>query len=468
MYLGKRQKFDWVFALAVSDILAILISLLVTVPLYQRFFPDVDPDDFGRFAGLGNIIVYLVLVFVVLKKSGLYTWAALNTRLFRPVRLAWNLLLAGLGLLALIALMEVPKTHVWRWVVLQTIVAFALVWGARLFVRFIIMEVLKLIPEERIAFVGWSPRTERVVRSLEKEIGRFQAVLGYFEVAGHPELNPPEDKGFKSLGSLDTLDKVHEQQSISLLIVDEVALPPEKLQEIAAVCSRSVINFRMIPSAFDILSKRLSTRVVAGVPLLGIQGVPLDLFHNRLAKRAVDILGALVGLALSGPVILICMFLIKKESPGPAFYRQVRLGRAGRPFDIIKLRSMKLDAEAVSGAKWAVENDPRRLKIGAFLRKSNLDETPQFWNVLKGEMSLVGPRPERPQFVETFSHNVRHYNLRHNCKPGLTSWAAVHGLRGNTSLTDRLDYDLYYFENWSLWLDFKTMIMTLMPPKNAY
>jgi exopolysaccharide biosynthesis polyprenyl glycosylphosphotransferase len=292
-------------------------------------------------------------------------------------------------------------------------------------------------------------------------------VLGYFNPSGN--INPEvEAKGFRCLGNLSELEGLHDKENITLLIVDEAMLEFSQLQELAAVCSRSVINFRLIPSAFDILSTRLSTRVVAGVPLMGIQGVPFDLFHNRVAKRCVDIAGSIVGLILSAPIIMVCAILITRESPGPIFYRQIRLGRGGRTFEIIKLRSMKLDAEKETGAKWAVQDDPRRLKVGAFMRKWNLDETPQFWNVLKGEMSLVGPRPERPQFVESFSQSVRHYNLRHNCKPGLSSWAAVHGLRGNTSLTDRLDYDLYYFENWSLWLDFKTMVFTLLPPKNAY
>ncbi len=129
---------------------------------------------------------------------------------------------------------------------------------------------------------------------------------------------------------------------------------------------------------------------------------------------------------------------------------------------------MRVDAEQNSGAVWAVEDDPRRLRIGIFMRAWNLDELPQFWNVLKGEMSLVGPRPERPELVEGFRDTVRYYNLRHTLKPGLTGWAAVHGLRGNTSLEDRLEYDLYYIENWSLLLDVKIILMTLAPPKNAY
>jgi len=224
----------------------------------------------------------------------------------------------------------------------------------------------------------------------------------------------------------------------------------------------------LIPATFDVWADRLTVRVVSGIPLLGINELHHDHFGNRILKRVVDIAGALVGLALSAPIIAVLAILIRRESPGPIFFRQVRLGLRGKPFEIIKLRSMRVDAEAAQGAVWAVENDPRRTKIGEFMRKWNLDELPQFWNVLHGEMSLVGPRPERPEFVSGFRDSVRYYNLRHTCKPGVTGWAAVHGLRGNTSLEDRLDYDLYYIENWSLFLDFQIMLMTLAPPKNAY
>jgi lipopolysaccharide/colanic/teichoic acid biosynthesis glycosyltransferase len=171
---------------------------------------------------------------------------------------------------------------------------------------------------------------------------------------------------------------------------------------------------------------------------------------------------------LSAPIIIVCAWLIKRESPGSVIYEQQRVGLDGREFTIYKLRSMNLDADKVAGANWTTEGDPRRLRIGAFLRKTNIDETPQFWNVVKGDMSLVGPRPERPEFVRSFNEALQHYNLRHTIKPGITGWAAIHGYRGNTSLADRLDYDLYYIENWSIWLDLKIILFTLRPPKNAY
>jgi lipopolysaccharide/colanic/teichoic acid biosynthesis glycosyltransferase len=159
--------------------------------------------------------------------------------------------------------------------------------------------------------------------------------------------------------------------------------------------------------------------------------------------------------------------LVYMESPGPVFYRQKRRGLGEKEFDMIKLRSMRLDAEA-DGVLITVENDPRRLKIGTLMRSWNLDELPQFWNVLRGDMSLVGPRPERLESVDKYEDTIRYYNLRHTCKPGLTGWAAVHGLRGNTSIEERIEYDLYYVENWSLLLDLKIMFLTLSPPKNAY
>jgi len=229
-----------------------------------------------------------------------------------------------------------------------------------------------------------------------------------------------------------------------------------------------IVSLRMIPWSSDIWTDGLTVHVVDGVPLIGLKDLRIDRSGNRIARRIVDIAGALVGLILSAPLIAIMAVLIKRESPGPVFYRQTRLGLRDKPFQIIKLRSMRLDAEKEKGAVWTVENDPRRLKIGEFMRKWNIDELPQFWNVLVGEMSLVGPRPERPEFVGEFRDSVNYYNLRHCCKPGVTGWAAVHGLRGNTSLKDRLDFDLYYIEHWSLLLDFKIMLMTLAPPKNAY
>jgi exopolysaccharide biosynthesis polyprenyl glycosylphosphotransferase len=204
------------------------------------------------------------------------------------------------------------------------------------------------------------------------------------------------------------------------------------------------------------------------IPLLGIGKWPLDLFWNRVLKRAEDIIVSAVGLVVSSPVIAVAAIFIKKSSPGPVFYKQERCGEDNKAFNLYKLRTMPVEAEKETGPVWTVEDDPRCTSACSFLRRHNLDELPQLWNVLTGDMSIVGPRPERPHFVEKFKANVGRYMLRHVSKPGMTGWAQVNGLRGNTSIEERIKYDLYYLENWSLAFDLKIMLRTFFAKENAY
>jgi exopolysaccharide biosynthesis polyprenyl glycosylphosphotransferase len=223
----------------------------------------------------------------------------------------------------------------------------------------------------------------------------------------------------------------------------------------------------VIPAFFEVLVSGLHIESIRGVPVLTIGRLPLDRFFGRISKRIVDLIGAVVGLLLSAPLILIFTIVVKRESPGPAFYKQTRVGRGGRPFKIIKIRSMKIGSDS-NGDEWAVEGDARRLKIGALIRKWNIDELPQFWNVLKGEMSLVGPRPEMRDLTNQFKYNIDYYNVRHTVRPGLTGWAAVNGWRGDTDLKERIRYDLDYIERWSILFDFYIMLLTFLRNKNAY
>jgi exopolysaccharide biosynthesis polyprenyl glycosylphosphotransferase len=195
--------------------------------------------------------------------------------------------------------------------------------------------------------------------------------------------------------------------------------------------------------------------------------MPLHHAFNNAGKRAVDIVGSLIGMVVLAPVMAAFATMVYLESPGSVIYRQRRIGLNGRPFYILKIRSMKLDAEAAGIPGWTVKDDPRRLKVGAFMREWNIDELPQFWNVLRGDMSLVGPRPERPELIESFKEDIPHYNVRHNIKPGVTGWAQVNGLRGDTCLRERVKFDLDYIENWNFILDFQIMLMTLYKRRGA-
>jgi len=227
------------------------------------------------------------------------------------------------------------------------------------------------------------------------------------------------------------------------------------------------VQFKVVPSYFSILVSGLYLETISGIPILGVSRLPLDRMFNRLIKRLLDIVGSLMGLLLSAPIIAVFGTLVYLESPGPVLYRQRRLGRNGKTFHMVKLRSMRLDAEQNGQVGWSTKDDTRRLRIGAFMRKWNIDEVPQFWNVLKGEMSLVGPRPERPELIRNFKHQIPHYNARHTVKPGITGWAQVNGLRGDTDLAERIIHDLYYVEHWNLLFDLQTIFLTFFRNRNA-
>lgn len=252
------------------------------------------------------------------------------------------------------------------------------------------------------------------------------------------------------------------------VIVAEGSLDAAGLAAVQQLCGRELIDFALLPATITSLTRCLHLESLQGVPLLTQPPRPLDRIGFAVLKRALDIFGALVGLLLFAPVIALFAAIVYRESPGPVLYRQTRSGRGGQPFEIIKIRSMRLNAEAASGAQWCAEDDPRRLKIGALMRRLNIDELPQFWNVLKGEMSLVGPRPERPELIQGFKSEIAHYNIRHTVKPGITGWAQVNGWRGNTCLQSRIACDLEYIELASLWFDIRILLMTVRATSNAY
>ncbi len=305
-----------------------------------------------------------------------------------------------------------------------------------------------------------------VTRTLKDEPMLRAQVIGFLRT--DMETPDPGIQGEMLLGTLDDLKSSIRELNVHEVILTDPSIPHDRIVQILLLCEQNLVRFKMVPDLFRIMTSSMDVQSLNDIPLLGICAWPLDCLWNRLLKRAEDIIGASVGLLLSMPVIAVAAVLIKRSSPGPVFYRQERCGEGGRSFTLVKLRTMPVDAEAQSGPVWTVENDSRRTRVGQFLRTFNLDELPQFWNVFKGEMTLVGPRPERPHFVEQFKEEIGNYMSRHAYKPGMTGWAQVNGLRGNTDLKERVKYDLYYLENWSLAFDFKILLKTFFARKNAY
>ena len=318
---------------------------------------------------------------------------------------------------------------------------------------------------ERVLIIGWTNESERMVQLLSR------GSRCPYEIAGAVE--PPDGFGDRSPGShIATLGHYHEirdliqQHDIDAVLVSDLNLSRTELTDLAVICEKELADFKIVPNCFQILLSGLHLESMNGVPVLGVSHLPLHSAFNQYLKRLVDLIGGGFGLMMALPVISAFGLMVRLESKGPVFYRQVRVGRDGKLFYIWKIRSMRLDSEK-NGIGWTVKGDPRLLKIGAFMRKWNIDEIPQFWNVMKGEMSLVGPRPERPELIHDFKEEIPHYNARHSVKPGITGWAQVNGLRGDTDLVERIKCDLYYIENWKFLWDFQIMVLTFFKRDNA-
>jgi exopolysaccharide biosynthesis polyprenyl glycosylphosphotransferase len=320
---------------------------------------------------------------------------------------------------------------------------------------------------QRVLVVGWTPYAQRLKEITDNDPSHpYEVVCCVPTPEGTFQQEPPEC--VQRFDSYKAIRRLLESLALDIVLVADVNLPIKQWEALASLCEKELVQFKVVPSYFSILVSGLYLETVSGIPMLGISRLPLDSMFNRLVKRLIDIVGAIVGLVLSAPLVAIFGSLVYLESPGPIFYRQRRLGRNGKTFDMLKIRSMQLDAEKDGRVGWSKKDDPRRLRIGAFMRKWNIDELPQFWNVLKGEMSLVGPRPERPELIRNFKHEIPHYNARHTVKPGITGWAQVNGLRGDTDLAERISHDLYYVEHWNLFFDLQMMLLTFFNNKNAH
>ncbi len=333
--------------------------------------------------------------------------------------------------------------------------------------RFFCLPAVAARLQRRILFVGWSEQARRMAQHIRGDVRHPYQIIGCVpSPGGSYELDPADQVA--AVGAYSDLKSLLIRLRIDLVLVASVDPTEGGLYDLINCCEKEMVHLQIVPSGFQVFLSGLHVETTGGVPVLGVSRLPLDLFWNGFLKRALDVAGALVGLVFSAPLVAVFGFLVYRESPGPIFYRQTRLGRDGTRFQIVKIRSMRLDAEAGGMVGWSKKVDPRRLRIGALMRSLNIDEVPQFWNVLKGEMSLVGPRPERPELIQTFKEEIPHYNARHGIKPGITGWAQVNGFRGDTDLTERIKCDLFYIENWNLLMEFQILLMTFFRRSNAY
>lgn len=322
--------------------------------------------------------------------------------------------------------------------------------------------------QKHMILVGYS-------RAAEQYLDRIAANPEWgYSVRGILDDHQPrgmEYKGVKVIGSIDNLLIILPQNRVDEIAITLGIEEYHKLEYIVNMCEKSGVHTKFIPDYNNIIPTRPYTEDLLGLPVVNIRHVPLSSMGNKVLKRAIDIFGAVFALLLFSPVMLVTVLTIKLTSPGPLIFKQERVGLQNRPFAMYKFRSMVVQDADKEKNKWTTKDDPRVTKVGKFIRKTSIDELPQLLNVLKGNMSLVGPRPERPLFVEKFKEEIPRYMVKHQVRPGLTGWAQVNGYRGDTSIKKRIEFDLYYIENWTIGLDFKILFLTFFKGfvnKNAY
>jgi exopolysaccharide biosynthesis polyprenyl glycosylphosphotransferase len=314
--------------------------------------------------------------------------------------------------------------------------------------------------------------TGKIAVDIVKQVQRHRE-LGYniVGVVNDPNSHQGKMMGVPVIGNYPDLPDLIDRYQVQQIIIAVPDARRSEIVELVTMCQRSDVDVKIYPDIFAYIAGDLNLDDLNGMPLLTVRDIALRGWKLSL-KRGLDIVGAFFGLIILSPFMLLTAYLLQREDPGPVFFIQERMGLDGKPFPMIKFRSMRVDSEA-NGPGWTVENDPRVTRIGRFMRSTNWDEIPQLINVLLGHMSLVGPRPEQPHYVNQFRTQIPRYMERHREKAGMTGWAQIHGLRGDTSIPERTTYDLWYVENWSLWLDIKIIIRTIIQTitrqnKNAY
>jgi exopolysaccharide biosynthesis polyprenyl glycosylphosphotransferase len=316
----------------------------------------------------------------------------------------------------------------------------------------------------RTLIIGTGKMAKTIAEKIQNHPESGMAFVGYI---ADPTTDENNHVNGDIIGSIYELDKIIVNNSIDKVIIACPQLDRNLIFELLLHIDKNIADFSLAPDMLEMMINRVIVDDIYGIPLLSLKETPLKGW-KLFVKYSFDRLAAFAGLILLSPLFLIIAIMIKLDSKGPVFYKQDRIGADGKHFLIYKFRSMRNDAEELTGPVWAKQDDPRKTRIGAFLRSHNLDELPQLFNVLKGDMSLVGPRPERPFFVSKFKEKIPLYMSRHRVKSGITGWAQVNGLRGDTSIEERTKYDIYYVENWTFLFDIKILLMTFFSRENAY
>jgi len=458
--IERRRQIQVLLQLA-GDVLATTVAILVAY--WVRFEVPIHPIT----KGVPPVEMYLRLIPVtavmwptVFYFQGLYQRRRLRSRFDELLRVVLAVLLATVLLTAFLTFYR-PSDFTYSRLFLPIFAAVDAVLVA--FTRWLISDILRRIRRsggnlQKVLVIGAGELGKRLVESLQAHREYGFSIVGYLD--DDPGKQQRKIHGIPVLGTTQDLEEIAEGQRIDQVMI---ALPMSAHHRIIQLIRRSgqlLVEIKVVPDLLQYYVVRAGTEELDGLPIINLTQIPLEGW-NQIVKRVFDVAGATALLVAVGWLFPIIAWLIKREDGGPVFYSQVRMGMDGRSFRLYKFRSMRTDDDDDGQGKWTRTDDPRVTRIGAVLRRYNLDELPQLINVIRGDMSLVGPRPEQPEFVDRFKGRYPEYQARHRVRAGLTGWAQVNGLRGDTSIRQRVVHDLYYIENWSLALDLKILWRTL-------
>ena len=456
-------------SLVILDVIVIAISLLCS--FWVRF----DTTLFGPIGGRLGFISYLLFFTFAVIPVYLILYFAFG--LYKPRRTYKNIFSEAtqiikvniVAFIVLVSILFIINQPNFSRIMMFLLAVFATFFG--IIERFIIRSILKNIRInnrnlKHILIVGDNELAFTFAQRIRKNPYLGFVVSGFL---GRSEHIGQEIEGSKVIGSFKDIDRILDENMFDRVVL---AIPLKyyyKIDELVESCERVGIKAEIIPDYIRYFPAQPSVDMVEDIPIINIRYVPLDDDFNKFLKYLSDYVIAIIAIIITSPIMIVTAIAIKITSPGPIIFKQERIGHYSKPFMMYKFRSMRVQNPKDEKSEWTTRDDPRKTRVGDFIRRTSIDELPQFFNVLKGDMSVVGPRPERPYFVEQFKETIPKYMVKHQVKPGLTGWAQIHGCRGDTSITQRIKYDIEYVENWHLGLDLAIMIKTALKKNpNAY
>lgn len=447
-----------------SDFVAIFLALFVSYEL--RFHSNMFPTPLGV-PSLGNyflpILWIAILLIIVMNTYNLYRSDPTKKfidhffLIFKSVGITMLCVLAG-------TFFYRDRAYSRSLIFITWLNLILLITFSRYLLNIFYKKSILPRTRKKIILIG-KPESTDIIKSHERYFKRYGEIAG---IVSTRKITQEYPIAAKHLGSIENFEEILKTTKPDEVILTDLEIPRKKIIAMILEAEKRMVAFKIVADLFDVLIQQFEIENVDGLNLIRIKESPLNHAYSRFFKRAMDFLGSGFGIAALSPLLAMIALVVKMDSRGLILFSQERMTEGGRIFRIYKFRTMRPEAEAETGPIFAQENDERCTRIGKFLRMYNLDELPQLFNVFKGDMSLVGPRPERPYFVDQFKDDIPRYMSRHHIKAGMTGWAQVNGLRQGTPIEERVKYDLYYTENWSIWFDLKIILLSLFALKNAY